>query len=1522
MKKITTLLFSLCWLFSSSLLAQPINDDCLGIIDLGEAPICPFPDTVTNFEATLSTVFSDAGLNIPSCFNGGIDRDVWFQFDVPVDGSIIDFTIEITGVDGPNGSILQPQIAVYRGECLLDEMEELSCATSLAGETSVVLDLLGLDPGFTYFIRINDWSASAAPNWGDFVVCVNEYVPAINIDDVDFTTACFGTLYDSGGPDGDYSDGENNTLTICPDALTECITMELLEFNIENNFDNLIIYAGDNTGGTQIATFTGVGGPLEIPVNEQCITIQFTSDGSVTNPGFELTWQCLPEACDVPPIVDCDNPIPVPGMPFSDVDLSTCFAGNSIQNGPCPNDGFISGEDYIFAYDSPGDECIMVEINGAAPGTGVGVYLDCPGNPGAECIANAGGGTGTPLIDGAFLEEPGTYYIVVANGNSCTSFDISMEVVTCPIVFPSAADCSEALSLNGCGDLPAVISVGPGEGDPDFLTFDVNTGCWGGFFPLNFTFFFFEAQEDGDFGFTVQSNDPNEASDIDFLVWGPFDPMDDACDIMLTQDAIRSSYAAGADPTGLADIHPILGTPVTDECEDAGGDDFVSTVPVQTGEVYFVLINDWGGQIVSGAVQIDFDATTPGVLDGVGASMVSVTADTVACQGDEIQLEATGGEVYQWFPSDGLSCSNCPNPVATIDGPVSYNVAIIGICTEDTLGVNIDFVTADAGPDLELCLNATTQLSAGSNFASVTYEWQGPAGTLSCTDCAEPFLTATSVGTFEYIVFASGSDCSATDTMTVTVFPGEAPAFTISDDAALCEGESLSLGGLPNPDVSYIWSSNPIGFSSNEANPVVTPTENTTYYLEASNLDCPFPTIDSVVVTVAPVPLAIAVADTSICLDESVQLSTLIPEGDVVYSWSPIDGLDDPMSPNPIATPAATTTYVLTANRDGCIVQDAVTITVIEADITVENPDTVTICQGESVGLSAFGVPGTADISWFSSDPNFNFDGAATTITPQETNWYFATLSEGGCVRLDSVFVAVDSLPELDIMADPEKDTYCQGELITLFSTTYEEANFPDIDFMWTPDIGQQSPDTLFNLVITAEEDAFYIRNTVNGVCASSDSIFIEVIETAGIQIEPQNASICEGESIQLTATTTAAVEGIMWEGPGLSCTDCLDPTATPTSGGAITYTVEAENNGCPVSASTTVDVLNAPPYLFPSINFVCPGESIQLNALPGTVGNYSWTATNGFSSTVSSPTDTPTENTTYFLEASNGDCSVLDTLTIFVAQNFELVTSSDQVICPGESASLFASADAEGVVFSWTDASGQAVGNGENVTPSPTGTTTYTVTAGDPAGCFTNTAEIVVSVAELPIVDSLIVLNQAGEDITNTEIPEGISIQLATFTTPSPIVNGTYDWFENGSLLVTTSVANTELFNAPAVEDDATVTYEVLVTDELGCDQSLAIEVFVKNLSIQIPNIFTPDGNGLNDSFKVLGPETLEVMEFRIYNRWGQLVYGNEDGQAAWDGRQNGELAPSDTYAYYVVVRVSEGTEPITEQGEVTLLR
>ncbi|MBK8567500.1 MAG: CUB domain-containing protein [Saprospiraceae bacterium] len=729
------LLFNLLFLFSlASVFAQPSNDDCNGIINLGIAPICPHPDTFTNVGATQSMVFTNPADNLPSCYTGGVvNRDVWFQFLVPPDGSVLDYTIELNGVNGANGSIVQPQIAVYRGECLTDELAELYCATASLGETSLSLDLTNTTPGLPLFLRISDWSASGSPNWGDFVLCIKPLEPVFNMGEASSTASCFGTLYDAGGPGADYSANEDYTFTVCPQQFTACIAVNLVLVSTEEGYDFLKIYAGDDINAPLIANFDGFSTQVQVQVPSQCVTFQFKSDDSVFDEGFELTWQCLPTSCVIAPPSTCANPTQVPALPFLANGLTTCNAQNAVNVGPCDDDDWMQGEDVIFTYTSTGDECVSVGISGSNGSTAVGIFDGCP-SVANTCIAVAGGQDEgpDPIIEAAFLPGAGTYYIVVENPFFCTPFNIEIKEVTCPVIMPSAAFCDVAQSLNGCDNLPSIVNIAPGQGDPDFLVDNINEGCWGGFNTPNFTFFYFQAQVAGEFAFVVEAANPEEASDIDFQVWGPIDNYENICEFARTTQPTRSSFAQGFQPTGLAHVNPISGLAVTDTCEQAGfpplgGDGFLRPIPVEVGEFYLVMINDYGNDIESGAISIDLSGTSNGALDPTSINF-SVTKDTVICPGDSIQLLATGGEVFQWFPVDGLSCQYCPNPISTPTQSTNYSVAMSTLCLTDTLDVKIDVLNVNAGPDITICLNEDIKITAGSDFSNIIYQWVAPPG--------------------------------------------------------------------------------------------------------------------------------------------------------------------------------------------------------------------------------------------------------------------------------------------------------------------------------------------------------------------------------------------------------------------------------------------------------------------------------------------------------------------------------------------------------------------------------------------------------------------------------------------------------------------------------------------------------------------------------------------------------------------------------------------------------------------------
>ena len=112
------------------------------------------------------------------------------------------------------------------------------------------------------------------------------------------------------------------------------------------------------------------------------------------------------------------------------------------------------------------------------------------------------------------------------------------------------------------------------------------------------------------------------------------------------------------------------------------------------------------------------------------------------------------------------------------------------------------------------------------------------------------------------------------------------------------------------------------------------------------------------------------------------------------------------------------------------------------------------------------------------------------------------------------------------------------------------------------------------------------------------------------------------------------------------------------------------------------------------------------------------------------------------------------------------------------------------------------------------------------------------------------------------------------------------------------------------------------------NCKDTLTktIELEEFNRLYTVPNVFTPNGDGENDYFRpVITNEDfkgfIKFNVFKVYNRWGNLVYDNSDPSKGWDGNFNNKPAPAEVYAYYLEADIS-GCEIIKEKGNVTLIR
>lgn len=1353
-----------------------MNDDCAGIVNLGTVPYCSNPAQYTNLNATTS-VIDLPGANVPACFNNGAQRDVWFQFTLPANGSIVDIEISVLGNVGGNGTMKMPQVAIYRGDCEFGGLAELDCAAAPLNVNEVHLQQFGLTPGIPYFLRINDYSATAGANSGTFKLCVEKYVPELNMGNAASTGSCTGTLWDSGGPTGDYQSNENLTFSICPQEFHQCIIIKVQDYAIENGYDFLSFYQGNDISGLQLTQITGMGSNFEVQVPAPCATVRFNSDFITEDAGFKITWTCSPDVCTTPPPTTCSDPDVIASLPFAENGLSNCFSGNTINSGPCDDAEFLFGNDYIFTYTSPGDECIHIATTGTNIGAGIGVYDQCPSLPGANCITSAGGGfaSADPVVNAAFLENPGTYYIVFGAGSNCSPFNITVDTVTCPIVLPSASVCGDALDIGGCSNtLPEIIALNPGAGDPAFIQQGVNQGCFVA--PqFNYSFFYFKAGADGKFGFAVEAADPGLIDeDIDFNVWGPIDDPADICNFVGNNQPVRSSWSPPLFPqTGMADIHPQLFIPVLDEfdCDDpstpsADGDAFVRRLDVKKGKIYVVMLDDFSSVITEGGIAIDFSGTTDGVLDAPESS-ITVSSDTAVCKGQPVQLNATGGEAYFWSSDISLSCTNCQSPIATPTQSTSYQVQIATACDVVTRVVNVKTIELKLGPDITVCNNATFTLNA-NGYQNAQYMWTGPPG-LSCYNCPSPQVSGLTTGVYTYIATLTTPLCTSKDTIVITVVPGQQPQYNIAPNQTICQGQTVNLGGTGFPNTNYQWTSIPTGFTSSLSNPSATPTETTRYFILAFSpgSTCPFVSIDSVLITVVTPPVLKMQGDTAICNGESVLLATTTPEPGVTYTWTPNNGtLDNAASATPLATPIQTMTiYQLTATKSVCTLVRSLTVSVVNFNLQLNVGDTA-VCKGMPVNIQATLTPTPLPPGWtvmWEPTESLQINGLNATAIPAEPTLYTVTaIAPGGCKRTQQVHIHVDSLPaSLAIM--PPDTMICRGAKVLLQTLPLPDPElYPttSMNYQWMPPQTQPTPDTSLNIVVQPDSTTVYKRVTTNGVCAHTDSATVTVIQPAEMRVVPADTLICPGQSVVLQLFYTPGVTKLVWSPPnGLSCTECDVTTATP--GSTTTYTVTGEYKGCPAPpVSATVQVSPLPPIQFTSHINLCEGESVTLNETYDPQSNYNWTSTDPNFTPSQNPTVIPTlAMTTYSVTATNADgCTNSGFVKITVAPRPELIVDGDTTICKNFPTQLTASGSFPGT-YLWD--TGQT---GQNITVTPSATTIYTVTYTPNSVCPPITKQVTVMVQGV------------GPDVTpptDAELCPGESVVLNSSDTPG----ATYTW-------------------------------------------------------------------------------------------------------------------------------------------------
>jgi gliding motility-associated-like protein len=849
-------------------------------------------------------------------------------------------------------------------------------------------------------------------------------------------------------------------------------------------------------------------------------------------------------------------------------------------------------------------------------------------------------------------------------------------------------------------------------------------------------------------------------------------------------------------------------------------------------------------------------------------------ADTAICIGESVTLFANGFNSYLWFPGTDLSCTACPNPVATPGATITYFAAVEDAngCKDTgsvTITVNPLPVPSITVGDDSICIGSQTTITA---TGGVQYAWLPGAG-LSSTTMANPVASPQTTTTYTVSV-TDGNGCKNTATQSITVLP--LPTVTVSSASPfVCKYDSTQITATGG--VSYQWL--PAGsLTCNTCpNPQAFPLVTTQYTVQVTdqygciNNDSIRILVNAAAGNISP--------DTAICINDAARLRI---NGGVSYNWWPATDLSCTNCPTPVATPSSTITYsVQVTDANGCRDTAGVTVTVNPLPVVSAGAD-ATICSGDNATLN--GVAPTATVfTWTPASGLSNASIATPTASPAITTTYVLAVEDANtCKNRDTVVVTVNQRPNTNAGNDV---SICAGDSIQMNAGGAAS-------YTWTPAGGLSCNNCPNPLAYPTSTTTYTVRGVAANGCTRDDQVTVTVNSLPVISITPPT-TICVGDNIQLSASGAITYQWL--PATGLNNPGIANPVATPAQ--TTTYTVTGTNAaGCVDQASVTITVASPATIIVSADTSVCPGQSVQLSASGGTT--YNWTPPLDIvGPQTATPLVTPSQSRTYTVDIvdANG-CDIQEDVTITLYVPADPVAGSDTTICFGEQIPLFAG---NGISYVWSPATEIDDPTAATTTASPSQTTVFTVSIIDANGC-PNSDQVTITVIQLPNVD-------AGPDIS---IYDGSPVVLQATGAAS------YVWWP--SLWVSDTTSD-RTFAYP--ED--TITYYVLGTDAFGCQQIDSVTVFVlPTPKYFVPNAFSPNGDGQNDVFTVQFPENFNLLSMKIFNRWGEMVYQTDNMGQPWTGlTADGQPAPIGTYVYWLEGADDIGN-PLLRQGNLLLLR
>jgi gliding motility-associated-like protein len=838
--------------------------------------------------------------------------------------------------------------------------------------------------------------------------------------------------------------------------------------------------------------------------------------------------------------------------------------------------------------------------------------------------------------------------------------------------------------------------------------------------------------------------------------------------------------------------------------------------------------------------------------------------DTTYCPGDSVELIAPNptASTYLW------NTTETTNSIKAFQTGIYWVDQDFGGCAvRDSFDVTPYNISPGVTINANLCPNQSILLYATPPGA--LYSWQDAT--------TNQVFTTTLPGTYWVDVTVGG--CTKRDSFLVSnsnVPPG------IVVDSSVCLGQSVTFDAFDASATSYLWHD----LSSSNSYSTSLPG---TYWVEKSIAGC------TITDTFHLSTQNGSVIDTIMCPGQTINLDATYPNA-TGYAWQ--DG-----SASPIFNVNVGGVYWVDITTAGCTWRDTFNVDTISNGIFTDTAS----CGGAALTIGNY-IAG-ATYTW-------NNGQITPNITVNNAGIYWVDINFGTCSRRDTFDVSIQSTPI---------GTFTDSTVCPNIGVFYDVFDVSASGYLWD-DGTTGSSNTL------TTPGVHYVDVNYGG-CIKRDTF--EIIHYPFTPGTVVNATLCPNQSILLYATPTGA--SYNWQ----------DGSSSQffTTNAIGTYWVDVSQFGC--SKRDTFIVAQSPvnnPLVIDTS--ICPDSTLVLNPQVNSGTGYNWSdGTTTISNTVSTIG-------TYYVSYNLGNCYLTDT---FHVTNFRASKNEKLYLC--SDGQILLDATQPNAVYVWSDGS-----TNPSLQVTNMGTYYATVTMN---GCA--------------IVDTFTV-NQNGQGVadntTDTTVCAGNTIDLI----PSPSSSsGVYLWstgsadtaiyglstgiywvdiFVNGCLKTDTFVvrnknSNFDLgtdtticasqehllevsiddalysWNTGSVEQSILIQesgkYEVTVTDECG-SWTDEIDISTKNCNcyLYVPDAFSPNQDGLNDNFSPTSHCNFIEYEFKIFNRWGDLIFEAENETQTWDGTYMGKSCQTGVYIWRLKYQYEGFSHLKTESkyGTITILQ